>query len=137
MKIKKPVQDLAPVIRNHFNYNWMHTFSDVAPSRSLTVPNQSMTLKEIISRFVRKLAIPSVPMVNVDGDVSQYDKLSRFEKIDAARKLASDAAKLRATAQSEGLKKASERVRVATETAIEKRATELANLKTSQDVKTS
>ncbi|AKI26900.1 hypothetical protein [Microviridae Fen2266_11] len=53
----------------------------------MTVPDMCMSVQEILIRYSRKQALPAGPaVVNIDADVSAYDHLDQFQKIDMSRK---------------------------------------------------
>lgn len=53
-----------------------------------TEPNQVMSLKEIQTRFTQGLAIPQISEAQYsDVDVSMYDNMNKFDKLEAAKEL--------------------------------------------------
>lgn len=58
---------------------------------SMTIPNQALTMKEILLRFSRGQSIPGRMNdeweTEDDEDFSEYDKLDRFEKMDLAMQI--------------------------------------------------
>jgi len=86
----------APVwYRHQRNYDWSLTFAmprkvngQFWAGRSLTKPDDSLTIHAILDRYVKGLAIPRTPMMNADIDLSEYDHMDKFERLEAARLLA-------------------------------------------------
>ncbi|AKI26879.1 hypothetical protein [Microviridae Bog5275_51] len=76
----------VPLIRNHFNYDYAETFGRVSPNKSMTVPGAVKSLAWMIDRFTRNLAMPPAPAAfNTELDLSPFDRLNVFEKIDLSR----------------------------------------------------
>lgn len=84
----------APIIRGPLTYDYRTTFGspplDLKTGRkrpTMTVPDMCMSVQEILIRYSRKQALPAGPaVVNIDADVSAYDHLDQFQKIDMSRK---------------------------------------------------
>lgn len=54
----------------------------------LTVPDQTMSIREILKRFTKTGEMP--PMrngVNIDEDLTEFESLDRFEKMDLAKEI--------------------------------------------------
>lgn len=86
--------------------------------KKVTVPNQSMTLKEILKRFIRKESLP----VNQEGiyedrmgDLEKLDKMDIVDKMEIVDEIKSDMEKVKTHRQKEAKKKADEEQQKATE----------------------
>lgn len=73
---------------SHWNYDYTKSFSKQLDSVSVTVPGMSKPLSYHIARMQNGLAVATNAVENVSGDVSMYDNMSSFDRIDAARALA-------------------------------------------------
>jgi hypothetical protein len=74
-------------LRSHLNYNYDSTYSPQLDGVSLTIPDMTLSLQDIIARFTRGLAVPQLATYHADEDLSFIDKLSEFERIDLHRQL--------------------------------------------------
>lgn len=70
-------------VQNSLNYDFKAHRGEINRKPSLTVPDQTMSLKDIISRFVRGLPLPSFGAeYNEDGDVPDFNKMDLSEIYD-------------------------------------------------------
>lgn len=79
--------DVHSRIVNPLTYSHLDTMEPVLWKRSLTVPDMVMPLSEVIQRYTRGQAVPTLPAVYADIDLSPYDDLDKFQIIDLQRKL--------------------------------------------------
>lgn len=58
---------------------------------TLTLPNQAMTINEILNRFTRGQSFPSNqnPVYNDNEELIPFQKMDKFEKLDAIKNLQS------------------------------------------------
>lgn len=84
---------------NHNNYDWT-IHGETPMGVSLTEPDQSMTMKELVQRFTRQ-GIHLQPELGEDLEFEQIiinqdlDKMSEIEKRDLAKELAEDINKVK------------------------------------------
>lgn len=74
-----------PLFRTQFRYVFQASKRPVPIS--VTVPDMSFSVQELINRFTRGQAIPGNGTLNIVGDLSAISRLDQFEKIDLARRL--------------------------------------------------
>lgn len=124
-----------PVITHHFDYDWSYT-NPREDDLSLTVPDMTMTLDQIIDRYSRGLAVPNVPTVPTGGeDYSFIQKMDVFDKIEAARAAQARADVLRETLNTQKAAIVAEKEKKERDAEIEARANEIANSKLNKDDK--
>lgn len=75
----------TPIIATHWSYDSSITFGTRDYGVTMTVPDQTMSVSEILSRYSRGLAIPQTPVFEASTDLSDFDSLDAFQKLDLAR----------------------------------------------------
>lgn len=69
-------------------YDFTKSAQEETLGASCTVPDQSMSAADILSKFVRGLPVPVTQNFGYsDLDTSMFDHMDKFQKIDAAREL--------------------------------------------------
>lgn len=72
----------------HRTYDYAQSFPDKPNWESLTVPDQVLSLREIINRYSRGQALPPIGAPNIGNlpiDTSDFDHADKFDKLTAAR----------------------------------------------------
>nr|WAE43843.1 MAG: hypothetical protein [Microviridae sp.] len=71
----------------HRSYDFAQSFAPTPDWVSLTVPDQVLSLAEIISRYSRGQSLPPIamPVGNTELDTSDFDHMDKFDKLTAAR----------------------------------------------------
>lgn len=59
--------------RNNWTYDHTKTVNEVLPSNSMTVPDQSLTVREILDRFTRGLSIDQTQRNTYGYDETELD----------------------------------------------------------------
>lgn len=119
-----------------YNYVWTAIPGEDFTDRvSLTVPDQSMSIKDVMSRFVRGLPLPKLQgMGYSDIDTSPYDNLDRFQKLDLAREFANKQLELRQQLLTEKSEKEKAALEERFRKAVDERATEMLTKNKTEDV---
>lgn len=66
-----------------WTYDHLANKNSVTGGRSYTVPNQSMSVREIMIRFTRGVGTPSrQPVYDEDGSTPDFDRMDEMEKLD-------------------------------------------------------
>lgn len=78
---------------------------------TLTKPNQALTIHDILQRYVKGLAIPRIPMMNTDLDLSPFDKLDVFERKELSKQYAARVEALNAELTGAKLKAAQDKAK--------------------------
>lgn len=81
-------------IVDHLTYNYLDRPVGKPWPMSMTVPDMVMSMDEIIKRFTRGQAVPSMAAQFVEGDFTAYEDLDVFGRIDMSRKIANLRVKL-------------------------------------------
>lgn len=78
---------------------------------SLTIPDQTLSLKDLLSRYVRGADVPVFEPVFIDDDSGvpiNLEKMTKQEKIDLARAAKADVQKMQAELQKKQAEKVSD-----------------------------
>ena len=76
-----------PVIRNHFNSRYFFKNMEVNDEPSLTIPDQAMTVQELLTRFASGLPLSAgrVPIYEGEEEMTDLEKLDLAEREEILR----------------------------------------------------
>lgn len=79
---EEAVSSPIPIIRNHFNSRYFFKNMEVNSQPSLTVPDQAMTVQELLARFASglPLSMGKVPQYDGEEEMTDLDKLDLAER---------------------------------------------------------
>lgn len=72
-----------PVIRNHYNSKYFQKKGEVNEEPSLTIPDQSYTVQELLARFASGLPMSGqkIPMYDGEEETNDLEKLELSERM--------------------------------------------------------
>lgn len=74
-------------MKNMFNYDFKKYGEDFTKP-SLTVPDMTMSLRELVERFTRGQEVPyRTPMYDENEDYHELEKLDKIEKLERAKQI--------------------------------------------------
>lgn len=93
---------------------------------SLTVPDQTLSLQELVKRYTRGQSVATLTPIYEEEDAGLPDTtgMDKMQKIDMLRNVATEVAEIRDTIRQEQQKKQNERSKKAFDEAVQKAATE-------------
>lgn len=81
--MKATIKRRKPMFVSPWTYDHLATKGSVTGGKSFTVPNQSMSVREIMIRFTRGVGTPSrQPVYDEDGSTPDFDRMDEMEKLD-------------------------------------------------------
>lgn len=75
-------EDTRAIVRNMLNYNHLRQAGEINTQPSMTVPDQAMSMKEILRRFAAGIPIEAgrVPIYDEENDLPDFRKMDLAER---------------------------------------------------------